>query len=256
MKEIHSTKNNLIKEIKKLDKRKNREETKTYLIEGFHLIEEAINAGVTIKQVFLTEKVLFTAESLLSQLPVEDCYLVSEEVLKFISTVPTPQGIVGVVGMEEKAFPDKIQRPILLLDNVQDPGNVGTMIRTADAAGFEMVVLGEGCADIYNSKVLRSMQGSNYHVTTLQMKLEEVFPILEKQQVPIYGTELNVDAVHYQEISPSATYGLILGNEGQGVGKAFLQQTTKNIYIPILGQAESLNVAVAAGILMFHLTQN
>ena len=138
-------------------------------------------------------------------------------------------------------------------DHVQEPGNVGTLIRTADAAGFSGVILGEGSADIYSTKVLRSMQGSHFHLPVVSANLFEVIDQLKKEKVPVYGTELNPAAITYTSIPESASVALILGNEGQGVQKELLTQTDQNVYIPLYGAAESLNVGVAGGILMYHI---
>lgn len=250
MKEIHSTKNQFIKEIKKLQKRKYRELKQQYLIEGEHLLEEAMKAQAPIEWVFFSQKALKETDFLI---PDEKICLVTDEVLASISSVPTPQGIVAVVSMQEDSNQHSFKRPVLLLDNVQDPGNVGTMIRTADAAGFQAVILGHGSADIYNEKVLRAMQGSHFHITILRKELSKCVDELKKQEIPIIGTELNKQAQHYDEITKMQRFALLMGNEGQGVQKELLQQTTLTTYIPIYGSAESLNVAVAAGILMYSL---
>src|SRR5699024_8594405 len=109
------------------------------------------------------------------------------------SDLPTPQGIMAVVSKKTQIITDFSGR-WLLLDRVQDPGNVGTMVRTADAAGFAGVALGTGCADPYSTKVLRSMQGSNFHLPLVNVQLEQLIPQLQQLSIPVYGTELNVDA--------------------------------------------------------------
>ena len=123
------------------------------------------------------------------------------------------------------------------------------MIRTADAAGMDAVILGEGCADPYNPKVVRSTQGSLFHIPILKTRLEEFMNTIS---IPIYGTALE-GGVPYQQVEPSDEFALLVGNEGQGVSKDLLSKTTKNLYIPIYGKSESLNVAIAAGILMYYL---
>ncbi|MHC5227484.1 TrmH family RNA methyltransferase [Enterococcus sp. LJL99] len=253
MKEIMSNKNELVKEIKKLHKKKNRDSQKQFIIEGFHLIEEAVKANAAINWIFVSKN--RNAEWLpwLEQQDNEKIIFASEEVIKSLSELPTSQGILAVVTMNEDQFSGDFEGSWLLLDNVQDPGNVGTMIRTADAAGFNGVVIGEGTADIYSTKVLRSMQGSNFHLPILRSNLSIVVDSFLTKNKPIYGTELNEEAVIYNTIPKQESFGLILGNEGQGVSKELLAKTTKNIYIPIKGQAESLNVAIAAGILMYQL---
>ena len=174
--------------------------------------------------------------------------------MQSLSELPTPQGIIAVV--KKHSLTVDLDGAWLLLDNVQDPGNVGTMIRTADAAGFTGVVLGKGTADIYSTKVLRSMQGSNFHLPIISMDLTEAVTIFKEKEIPVYGTELNKDAIDYRQAAPGKKVALILGNEGQGVRSELLEMTDQNLYIPIYGQAESLNVGIAAGILMYHFVSD
>ncbi|WP_430603910.1 TrmH family RNA methyltransferase [Enterococcus sp. DIV0724b] len=256
MKEILSTKNTTIKEFKKLHKKKYREENQQYMIEGFHLIEEAARAGAKIEWILFNQRGKTEWSDWLETQPENLFIYVSEEVLESLSELPTPQGMIAIVKMPDDKKKIDLSGGWLLLDNVQDPGNVGTMIRTADAAGLSGVILGEGSSDIYSTKVLRAMQGSNYHLPVIRKPLAEVIDRFKEAKVPVYGTELNPEAVAYQQITKSEQYALIMGNEGQGVAAKFLEKTDKNIYIPIKGAAESLNVAIAAGILMYHLQNN
>lgn len=256
MKEILSTKNASIKEFKKLHKKKYREEKKQYIIEGFHLIEEAVRAGADIDWILFNKRGMVEWSLWLNQQPDELLVYVSEEVMVLLSELPTPQGMIAIVRMPDDEKKIKFSGSWLLLDNVQDPGNVGTMIRTADAAGLSGVILGEGSSDIYSTKVLRAMQGSNYHLPVIRKPLAEIIENFKEAKIPVYGTELNTEAISYQKIAPRKDYALIMGNEGQGVTADLLEKTDQNIYIPIKGAAESLNVAIAAGILMFHLENN
>lgn len=254
MNEITSLQNNFIKNLKKLTKKKARIEQGLYLLEGNHLVLEGLKTRNTIDSLLFTQD-FYEKNSYLNDIPETiTCYLVSEEIIKQLTNIPAPQGIIGVARLPQATGVVDQSKPILMLDNVQDPGNVGTMIRTADAAGFGTVVLGEGSADIYNDKVLRSMQGSHFHIDVFESPLLPMMAILETAEIPVYGTELNPEAVSYKDIEKTPIFGLVMGNEGQGVDQKILQKTTKNIYIPIVGEAESLNVAVAAGILMFALT--
>jgi TrmH family RNA methyltransferase len=255
MKEILSTKNPFIKEVKKLNRKKYREESQQYIVEGFHLIEEAVKAGAAVKWLLVNQRGQQEWGQWLAQQKQELVIHVSDEVLAVLSELPTPQGLLAVIKMPKVTKQQELSGSWLLLDNVQDPGNVGTMIRTADAAGMSGVILGEGSADIYNTKVLRAMQGSNYHLPILQMPLEKAVEAFKQTGIPVYGTELNKEAIIYQEVVPAKNYALIMGNEGQGIRSHLLQLTDQNLYIPIIGQAESLNVAIAAGILMYHLSQ-
>ncbi|MGD6774267.1 TrmH family RNA methyltransferase [Sutcliffiella horikoshii] len=250
MKHIESVKNNKVKQWKKLQKKKEREQSGTFIIEGFHLVEEALKVDNLVDEVIISEDRSIPSEWDLNH--VELIYAVPN-VLKEISETETPQGVVAICRIPEKS--EHLIQPnqkILLLDNVQDPGNVGTMIRTADAAGMDMVILGEGCADLYSSKVIRSTQGSIFHLPIARGNLKSYIKECKEQQTPVYGTSLQ-NGVPYQEVQPSESFALILGNEGKGMTQEHLDMTDQNLYIPIHGQSESLNVGVAAGILMYYL---
>lgn len=247
---IQSSKNTRIKQWKKLEQRKEREKTNTYLIEGFHLIEEAIKANAEIIEIMIQEEI---STPLLEKVPQDKIVVLSQEAARAIRTTESSQGIFAVLAMNSpKEFKD-IEAPYLFLDGVQDPGNVGTMIRTADAAGFEGVILGEGCADLYNDKTLRSAQGSHFHLNIQRQSMEEAIQFFRQHSFPVYGTALDPQAKVYTSVNPHSPFGLVMGNEGQGVREEVLAQTNANLYIPIKGRAESLNVGVAAGILMFSL---
>ncbi len=249
MKEIQAAKNNKIKELKKLQQRKYRNQSEAYLLEGYHLVEEAVKAGVEVQEVYLDERGLQLWQDWVKQHEL-DYYLLSNEAMKALSELPTPQGMIALVKKEENA-PADFSGKWLLLDNVQDPGNVGTMVRTADAAGFDGIFLGKGTADRYSGKVLRSMQGSQFHLPIFSGNLNEVIPAFKKNGSKVYGTALDSSAVSYKQVKQATSFALILGNEGQGVADEILQMTDQNLYIPIYGKAESLNVGVAAGILMY-----
>ncbi|MCF1686176.1 RNA methyltransferase [Tetragenococcus halophilus] len=249
MKEIQAAKNNKIKELKKLHQRKYRNQSEVYLLEGYHLVEEAAKAGVEIKEVYLDERGLQLWQDWVEQYEL-DYYLLSNEAMKALSELPTPQGMIALVKKEENA-PADFSGKWLLLDNVQDPGNVGTMVRTADAAGFDGIFLGKGTADRYSGKVLRSMQGSQFHLPIFSGELNEIIPVFKKHASKVYGTALDPSALPYTQVKQESSFALILGNEGQGVAEEILQMTDQNLYIPIYGKAESLNVGVAAGILMY-----
>ncbi|BCA85403.1 23S rRNA methyltransferase [Enterococcus saigonensis] len=249
MKEIQSNKNPLIKTLKKLHQKKYRDQQNQYLLEGFHLVEEAHKSGAEIQIILVSERGQKEWGNFLTDYE-SICYLVSESILKELSDQPTPQGIIAVVAKDKRQQQLK-KGAWILLDRVQDPGNVGTIIRTADAAGYDGVILGDGSADIYSTKVLRSMQGSNFHLPVITMNLVVAIHELKKMAVPIYGTELNKAAKQFDKV-PKTNAAILVGNEGQGVSKELLALTDQNLYIPIFGQAESLNVGVAAGILLYY----
>ncbi|MDN6639437.1 MAG: RNA methyltransferase [Tetragenococcus sp.] len=251
MKEIQAAKNNKIKELKKLHQRKYRSQSENYLLEGFHLVEEAAKANAKIKEVYLDERGLQLWQEWVERYQL-DYYLLSDEAMKALSELPTPQGMIALVQKSDPNLAD-FSGKWLLLDNVQDPGNVGTIVRTADAAGFDGVFLGKGSADKYSSKVLRSMQGSQFHLPIFSGDIKETIPEFKKMGSNVYGTKLDQAALSYTQVEKTPSFALILGNEGQGMTEEILQMTDQNLYIPIYGAAESLNVGVAAGILMYAL---
>jgi len=229
---IQSKDNSRIKTARKLLQKKYRDKSGSYLIEGFHLLEEARKAGAEIRQVFV-EKGKGT--------------LVSHEVLKSLSDTESPQGVVAEVVKCEQAPLSMDRGKLLVLENVQDPGNVGTLIRTADAFGFAGVICVGETADIYSPKVLRSAQGSHFHLPVVR-GTAEVYERLGSLLV----TTLSKSSVDYREIK-LAHFALLLGNEGAGVSPRAIEAASRLVHIPMLGQAESLNVAVAGGILMSQL---
>ena len=253
MKIIESNKNEWIKQIKKLEKKKYRDLENRYIIEGEHLVEEALANQVDIEFLIITEQSAITYKDLVSQVEYHQLVQVTDTILKTLSSLPSPQLIIAVVKKGHVSIKETKTEHVLLLDNVQDPGNVGTMIRTADAAGFSGVVLGEGTADIYNSKVLRSMQGSHFHIQLEESDLIEKITILKEQGYQVFATELNDQAISFKEIPNTQKIAIVMGNEGQGVRKEVIEICDQSVYIPMFGQAESLNVAVAAGIVMFSL---
>ncbi|MDR0200154.1 MAG: RNA methyltransferase [Streptococcaceae bacterium] len=252
---IKSTTNARIKEARKLQQKKYRDASETYLIEGFHLLEEALKSGVEIRQIWVEQAHLVrlsnltaaqTATKTLSNLTTP----VTSEVLKALSETQSPQGVVSEVVKSDRT--DFEPGRVLILENIQDPGNVGTMIRTADAAGFDAVYTVES-ADIYSSKALRSMQGSHFHLPVIPtINLSELVTQLQNAHLKILTTTLSADSVPYQSIQEER-FALIMGNEGAGVSQVALKAADLKVHIPMPGHAESLNVAVAAGILMFAL---
>ncbi|MBM7714766.1 TrmH family RNA methyltransferase [Bacillus thermophilus] len=245
---LQSVKNPRVKAWKKLNTKKGRDQTGTYLIEGAHLIEEALKTDELIELMIEHNQPIpeYVKEA---DIPIT---FISPEICHVISGTETPQGMFALCKKKLVKPDPTVNKRFLLLDGVQDPGNIGTMIRTADAAGVEAVIFGEGTGDLYNPKVIRSAQGSHFHLQIASGNVLEWIPPLKAQGIPVYGTALR-NAVTYKEIRPAESFALIVGNEGAGVSERILDITDQNIYIPIYGKSESLNVAVAAGILMYHL---
>lgn len=247
LKHIQSAMNPKIKDWKKLLTKKERDKTGTFLVEGFHLVEEAL-AGNQVLEIIINESKDMPPGWDYGDIPVT---LVTEEIIGLLADTETPQGILAVC--EQARFSADVEgNGYLLIDAVQDPGNLGTMIRTADAAGMDAVIVGDGSVDVYNPKVLRSAQGSHFHLPVIRGDLFEWVNRLKENNVTVFGTALE-NAREYTEAEHAESFALLVGNEGSGVNKDLLALTTANLYIPILGKSESLNVAVAAGILLYHL---
>ncbi|UNV67753.1 RNA methyltransferase [Streptococcus oralis] len=243
---ITSKANSVVKNAKKLHQKKYRKSA--YLIEGWHLFEEAVQAGVTIENVFALE----SYRDQLAAFP--QTIWVSEEILLDLADTQTPQGIVAVIQKEEVGLPDFSQGKYLFLEDVQDPGNVGTMIRTADAAGFTGVIVSDKSADIYSLKTLRSMQGSHFHLPIYRMPLATFVEEAKKSDLPLLATTLSRESKDYRELSSLENFVLVMGNEGQGISSVMAESADQLVHISMKGRAESLNVAVAAGILMFYFS--
>ena len=243
---ITSKANSVVKNAKKLHQKKYRKSA--YLIEGWHLFEEAVQAGVTIEKIFAIE----SYRNQLAAFP--QTVWVSEEILLDLADTQTPQGIVAVIQKEEEGLPDFRQGKYLFLEDVQDPGNVGTMIRTADAAGFTGVIVSDKSADIYSLKTLRSMQGSHFHLPIYRLPLATFVEEAKKSNLPILATTLSKESKDYRELSLLKDFVLVMGNEGQGISPVMAESADQLVHIGMKGRAESLNVAVAAGILMFYFS--
>lgn len=243
---ITSKANSVVKNAKKLHQKKYRKSA--YLIEGWHLFEEAVQTGVTIEKIFALESY---REQLVA---FPQTVWVSEDILLDLADSQTPQGIVAVVQKEEVEQTDFSQGKFLFLEDVQDPGNVGTIIRTADAAGFTGVIVSDKSADIYSLKTLRSMQGSHFHLPIYRMSSQALLKETKETDIPVLATTLSKDSVDYRELVPIENFVLVMGNEGQGISPLMAESADQLVHISMKGKAESLNVAVAAGILIFHLS--
>ncbi|HEM4157049.1 RNA methyltransferase [Streptococcus suis] len=242
---IRSKANHLVKQVKKLQQKKYR--TSSYLIEGWHLLEEALAAKVPIEHILVSEEHVHRVAGL------SNVTVVSSDIMQDLADSRTPQGVVAQLSLPNQTLPDVLTGKFLVLEDVQDPGNVGTMIRTADAAGFDGVFLSDKSADIYNMKVLRSMQGSHFHLPVYRMPISSILTALKSNQIQILATTLSSQSVDYKEITPHSSFALVMGNEGQGISDLVADEADQLVHITMPGQAESLNVAIAAGILLFSV---
>lgn len=250
---ITSKENRLIKQVRLLAQKKYREETHSYLVEGYKMVKEAILAQETVLHVILCEE---TGEKEKQQELVNilssDCIeWVSAAVFQSLTDTVSPQGILAVV--QEKEVPAEYTSTVLFaLDHLQDPGNLGTIIRTLDAAGYSELLLSEGTAELYNPKVVRSTMGSIFRLqchTTLNLK-EELMQ-LQQKGYDIVITSLDATKSCY-DLNFEQKMVLVIGNEANGVQPEIQALANQKIKIPMLGKAESLNAAVATSILAYE----
>ncbi|HHU18834.1 MAG TPA: RNA methyltransferase [Bacilli bacterium] len=245
---ITSVKNQQIKTWAKLKQRKYRKEQGLFIVEGEHLVEEALKSDWELETIVIEAN--FEPHFDLSNQTVE---YVSDHVFSYLAQTKSPQGILAIVRI--KSVTDYEKKRLLLLDSVQDPGNLGTMIRTADAAGFDAIILGEGTVDLYNDKVIRASQGSIFHIPIIQASLEVAIDELKELGLAICASTLE-RAVPVQTIEWPEQVALIVGNEGSGVNQTLIEKSDLLVHIPIYGKAESLNVSIAAGIMMYQMQMN
>ena len=253
MKVLESIRNPQIQALRKLSKARERHECGLYLVEGPRMAEEAVVFGVC-EAVYIsryTDRIREIAEEA-SRTGIEITE-VSEAVMESLCETRTPQGIVCVCRISSQAaLPDG--QFILALDGVQNPGNVGTMIRTADAAGFAGILLGPGCADLYGQKTLGATMGSVFHLPAASVPdLAAALCQYRDRGYAVIATELG--GADFYDKCPAAPAVLVIGNEGNGISDAVSAAATHHLALPMRGGAESLNASVAAGIMIYEMAR-
>lgn len=237
---ITSLENKKIKNLSKLLIKKYRDQEDKFLVEGEHLVEEALKAGKLI-EVIKTEEYEIDYE-----VPIT---IVTYEVLKKLSNSVTPQKVIGVVKkLDEKEIGNKI----LILDNLQDPGNLGTIIRSSVAFNVDTIVLSENCVDLYNDKVIRASEGMLFHINIVKKDIEKFIDELHSKGFVVLGTRV-IDGENVKNIEVNDKLAIIMGNEGAGVRREVLDKCDKYLYIPMNESCESLNVGVATSIILYEL---
>lgn len=247
IKRITSAQNEYIKKLARLSSKKHREETGLYLAEGEHLAEMAIVSGCNIQNILMTEE-YYVKNSHKYDVEVT---IVPESIIEKISDAKTPQGVIAVIKMED-AQENITSGRYIYCDDLQDPGNVGTVIRTADAFSFDGVILTRGSADVYSPKVIRSSQGSVFNIKIIRNGDAE-FLKKAKKDFFVTSTALYGESVELKNMKVEKNHIFVIGNEGSGVSKEILDISDEIAYIPMSGKAESLNAGVAASILMYEV---
>lgn len=239
---ITSLENNKIKEIIKLNSSKYRKETSLFVVEGYHLVEEAYKSNL------LTEVFILDGKDI--QFEVEKTY-VTESVMKKITSLESYSEVIGICKMKEDNI---VGSHILMLDNIQDPGNLGTIIRSAVAFNIGTIILSEDTVDLYNSKVIRSSQGMLFHVNIVKKDLINAINDLKESGYKIYSTDVE-NGIEINNVKNVDKYVIIIGNEGNGVKKEILSLSDEKIYIKMNNKCESLNAGVAASIILYELSR-
>ena len=246
---ITSLKNPKVTTWKSLKDRKGRKETGCFLVEGRKMVEEALASAFPVEAV-LADADRLGEFTLPDDVPV---YAMPGHVLAAVCDTKTPQGVAAVVRMAEVALDGK---RLVALDGVQDPGNVGTIIRTADAAGFDGVLLSTQCADVFSPKVLRATMGSVFRMgVRVTDDLPGLLGRMVQEGASVVSSQLDGEPF-YQRSALNERFVLVIGSEGNGVTDEVKAIATHRVKLPMRGGAESLNAAVAAGIMMYELTNN
>lgn len=249
---IESEHNPKIKQAKSLLTKKGRDKESRFLVEGFRNLSLALEFGYPIEQIFLREDQLEEIQSKgLLQGDEHQVYLVPDKIFPKICDTVTSQGIVAVCPIVKNKFESESIDPVLILDRVSDPGNAGTLIRTADSVGIRDIFYTPGTVDFYSPKVVRSAMGSLFYMNFYE--LEDIRQ-LKKAGYRILAATVT-DATQYTAIKADKKTALILGNEAHGIRTELLETADEKVSIPIYGKAESLNVAVAGAVLMYKLRE-
>lgn len=255
---ITSSKNSIIKEIKSLKLRKYREELGLFFIEGLRMAEEAVKENARIVRVLMSDRFAEgeAADSIIRWSEKSGCQaiVIPDSLFEEISDTKTPQGILMVAKSRFYEVDEILgnKNYLLVLDSIQDPGNLGTIIRTADAAGFTGMIISKGCVDAYNPKVLRSTMGSIFRMPLcFADSLENVLKKIKLKGIRVYASHLSAKESCY-EINLTNNIAIIIGNEANGISDEVLPYADKLVKIPMYGRTESLNASIAAGVLMFE----
>ena len=244
MEKITSLNNEYIKYLASLNSKKERLKNKEFIVEGYHLVEEAhlLNR---------LKVVLSSNEESLKEFNNIRCILVNEAIIKKISTTVNPQDIVGIVSIQDNNI-DLSDKKFIVLDNIQDPGNLGTIIRTSIALGVKNILLSNDSVDVYNEKVIRSSQGTFFKANIYIDKLANIYQLLKENNIKIYITEVK-DGLPLNNFKGLDSFALVMGNEANGVSNITKEMKDYSITIKMRNSVESLNVSQAFSIILYNL---
>lgn len=248
---IESKENNIFKDIKKLKEKKYRQQTGKYIIEGFRFVEEALKSNTEIEYIIIDEKALTKGEEFISENNAEEIKVIvmNSNLFSQLVFTSTPQGIIAIGKMKSVALTQG--EIFILVDRVQDPGNMGTIIRTAHASGAAGVIITKGTVDVYNDKTLRSTMGSIFYVPIIEDNDLSFAKGLRAKGYKLLVSSLQGEKNFFEE-DLSSKIIIAVGNEGNGIGEEVEEISDIKVKIPMPGNAESLNVAVATSIMVYE----
>ena len=255
MQTITSKDNELIKHIRKLKDKKYRDESNEYVVEGVKLVEEAVKENAKIKQIIVCEDTTRTYEiptHIMLEIAKYECISVSNKIFNIITQVTNPQGIMAIIEKNaQNAKIDYTQDIIVVLDDVQDPGNLGTILRTVDSIGLNQIIVSKGTADAFNSKVVRSTMGAIFRIKIIEVEnLAQAIKEMRKHHFKLMVTSLQTkNSIYDIDFNKKI---IVIGNEANGVSKDIQEMADEKAKIPMLGRTESLNASVAAGVVMYE----
>ena len=255
MQVISSKDNELIKHIKKLKDKKYRDENNEYIVEGVKLIEEAVQEKAKIKKIIVCEDTTRTYEiptQVMLEIAKYECVYVTDKIFSSITQVTNPQGVMAIIEKNsENQEIDYTQDIIIALDNVQDPGNLGTILRTVDSIGLKQIIVSKDTVDAFNSKVVRSTMGAIFRVKIIEVEnLTQAIKEMRKHHFKLMVTSLQTkNSIYDIDFNKKI---IVIGNGANGVSKEIQDMADEKAKIPMLGKTESLNASVAAGVVMYE----
>ncbi|MEG1311023.1 MAG: RNA methyltransferase [Romboutsia sp.] len=256
---ITAKENEKVKYTKSLLKSKYRNKESKFVIEGFRIVTLAIECNADLDYIFINEDFENKDEhikflGILNKKNIK-IYKTTNKIFNELVDTESTQGILGVVKFKSKDIETSLNdenRFVLILDRIQDPGNMGTIIRTADAVGVDAIIALKGCVDIYNPKVIRSTMGSIFDMNVIYANQDEAIRILKLKNFDIVSSYLNTDNF-YNNIEYNHKVALVIGNEANGINDELVSKSDVLVKIPIYGKAESLNAAISSAILMYEI---
>ena len=257
--EITSRKNEKIIYTSKLSEKKNRDRENLFFTEGIKLLEEALVSGLVVKRLFFTQKALSLYAEMLEKSGCEECYLVTDEVFEKLTSEKAPQGVIAVIEKPQARHlseDDKKEGGFIILEDIQNPQNLGAIFRCAYSLGGSKIILAGDCADVFGPKTLRSGMGSIFKSAFFTVK--DLHEFIENQKNlgnRVYCTHLHTDSLMLGSFGFEKSDSIIIGNEGHGVSDKTAQICTGSVIIPMTEGAESLNAATASSVIIWEMNK-